>query len=780
MSLTYYAKRALSMPPYVVLRKLAGRIKRDLAFKQRRRQDMTHPTYASITPFNRNELYSFNKSLPVNALEIRVDQIAALASHSLVHQFDLLGSGWVNVRHGMRCRGVEGYGYDSGFSVKADSAGSWLNGRINAPNLHEAQRIWSMVDPDYIPIDWHRDYKSGFRWSEDTWYFDTQYAHKLGVDIKVSWELARMQHFVQLAWAYALASTQGNGSKGNSAGFNPPEVYMREFQDQVLDFIATNPPRFSVNWRCTMDVGIRVANWLMAYDLFWAHGARFGAPFTDIFTRSIFEHGLFIINNLEWSKELTSNHYLSDIVGLLFVAAYLPCTQQTNAWLAFSVQELVKEVGAQFGADGADFEASTSYHRLSAELVTYATALVLGLSDEKQKALERYNHRLHKVEPPLEPAPIALYPLPGGDRRTPFPQWYIDRVEQMAEFTMHITRPDGRIPQFGDNDSGRFLKIMPAYRQMGAGEAKKLYKNLQGYDGLADDAIYLVEDHLDHRHLVAAINGLFDRPDFAAFAAGYPLETQVTTHLSGGVRLPSRAQAMREHIQGKVKFYPYPDFGLYIYRSDHLYLAVRCGHNGQNGNGGHAHNDQLSFELSLDGVPFIVDPGTYLYTPIPEQRNLFRSTASHSTLAIANKEQNGWLDGPVGLFRMDNRANAKVIEASGHKFVGEHYGFGPAHRRTIEVFGTHIKGLDECTAGGKAGLFFHLAPDVRASYSEAGNAVILCAGHVQVVLKGGPGEWIIADGVFSPGYGMLQQNQVVQLKTGADRIEWEVGVLGER
>ena len=34
---------------------------------------------------------------------------------------------------------------------------------------------------------------------------------------------------------------------------------------------------------------------------------------------------------------------------------------------------------------------------------------------------------------------------------------------------------------------------------------------------------------------------------------------------------------------------------------------------GQDGNGGHAHNDQLSIELNVDGEDWIADPGTYLY-----------------------------------------------------------------------------------------------------------------------------------------------------------------------
>ena len=61
------------------------------------------------------------------------------------------------------------------------------------------------------------------------------------------------------------------------------------------------------------------------------------------------------------------------------IAAYLPCTPKTDAWLAFAVRELINEVEFQFAPDGTHREASTSYHRLTAEMVVYATALVLAL-----------------------------------------------------------------------------------------------------------------------------------------------------------------------------------------------------------------------------------------------------------------------------------------------------------------------------------------------------------------------------------------------------------------
>ena len=75
-----------------------------------------------------------------------------------------------------------------------------------------------------------------------------------------------MQHLVQLARAFSFAYQE-------QLRLQEPNVYVREFRNQILDFCATNPPRFGVNWRCTMDVAIRVANWVLTYDLFRMHGA---------------------------------------------------------------------------------------------------------------------------------------------------------------------------------------------------------------------------------------------------------------------------------------------------------------------------------------------------------------------------------------------------------------------------------------------------------------------------------------------------------------------------
>ncbi|MDE3047274.1 MAG: heparinase II/III-family protein, partial [Verrucomicrobiota bacterium] len=147
----------------------------------------------------------------------------------------------------------------------------------------------------------------------------------------------------------------------------------------------------------------------------------------------------------------------------------------------------------------------------------------------------------------------------------------------MGDFIRDITKPDGTIVQFGDNDSGRFLKIFPDL------------------------------DERNHQYLIRSIRNCH------------------------GLNSVIRAQLER-HTETSVPFAHYTDFGLSIHRRGPWYLAMRCGSIGQKGNGGHAHHDQLSFELAVRGVSMIIDPGTYVYTPWPEERRRFRSTSMHNTL----------------------------------------------------------------------------------------------------------------------------------------------------
>lgn len=640
-------------------------------------------------------------------LSTRAEALLGVAENHLAHRFDLLGSGWIEVRPGMTCRGLEGHTYP------ATSITRHSPSRLNPANRRRSRRIFGLVDPGYQPIDWQIDFKSGYRWSERTWYRHISYGALPGVDVKVPWELARMQHLPQLAMAYAIARTRGHASHG-------ADEYYREFRNQTLDFVASNPPRFGVNWASTMDVAIRIANLIVAYDLFRAQGVTFDLDFEDVLKSSAFDHALFIVNNLEWNTAFRSNHYLADIAGLLVVAAFLPQSELVDAWLAFAIGELLAETMLQFDEQGANFEGSTSYHRLSGETVVYATAVACGISDERWASLSRINtssiRRRYRISRRDE--------LP--DPKTRFPDEHWKRLHGMGTFVTLLTKSDGQMPQVGDNDNGRFLKLSATYEHLSVPDARDRLANLDGFYDLPDDHDYWLEQHLDHRHLVGALNGFFDDGSWSRFANGYGFETELISALAGKIAIKHRVRPRRhpvplplavgdrpelttvgydltrwrfepggDDLTVGVRAYEWPFFGLYLLCSERLHVLLRCGPVGQLGNGGHSHNDQLALTLCLDGEDWIVDHGTYLYTPLPVVRNAYRSVQAHFAPRRGAEEPNP-LD--RGLFALPDRTRAKCLFFDPSGFVGHHEGFGSRSFRSLTISADVIEVVDATPA----------------------------------------------------------------------------------
>jgi hypothetical protein len=726
------------LPPEVAIKRAIGMVRRIAGAVLSRQSDRRRPTYCSDPPDG--ALVQLIDAIPRDALNAASGWIGPAAELYRRHYFDLLGSGWLRNTYGMACPGVEGHRYGPAPAVDADREGRWLRGRINPANLPASQRIWRLTDSFYQPIDWQLDVKSGHRWRESQWAADASIGDLPGVDVKLPWELARMQHLAVLAWAYGLA-------RSGVDGLLPESGYLAAFRNQILDFIALNPPRFGINWRCTMDVAIRAANWIVAHDLLRSLGARFDDAFTAVFKASLVDHGRHIVNHLELYPEGRGNHYLADIAGLAFIAAALPCGPESDGWLAFAVQELRAETEYQFCPDGANFEASTGYHRLAAEMALFASALVVGLPAEKQAAIAAADPASLRTRPPrrLTSARGALGPQ------------HFARLALAAEFSRAVTKPSGRVAQIGDNDSGRFLKLHPIFALRSAAEARLFYANLEGYEGLAENAAYLDEEALDHRPTIAAIAALVDRRDLAAGTGGPWLDTAVVTALCAGRHGPAdmaminevarrraqpRGTAIAEPVDGSGRVVElvasgddlrrgmqrqgFPDFGLWIFRSERLFLAVRCGPIGHGGRGAHAHNDQLSIELTIDGEDWIADPGSYLYTPVPHLRNAYRSVLAHFAPRNGRREP-GRLD--LGNFWLGDEAQAQCLVFRDNRFVGEHRGFGATVCRTVAIGETSIRIHD-----------IGISADADAGF-------IRCVGRRELAAR------FPAASPFSPGYG---------------------------
>ena len=300
----------------------------------------------------------------------RVERTRQAADRICAHEFDLLGSGPVIVNDPQRRRKKHGY----------------------------------------QPIDWNVDPTARLR-------FPLKFPHKAWnpamrpgmADIKWPWEIGRCQHWVTLAQAYR---------------FTGDDRYAREIVDQHADYLEANPVGTGLQFVCTMDVAIRAYNWVLAFEMIRGSAAFDDAAQAAAY-RSLYDVGLFIEENLENTYEVTSNHFLSNIVGLFAVGVACHDLDSGRRWIAKSRGWLEQEMRVQVLEDGVDYESSIPYHRLVAELFLGAARVA-----------------------ELEGAPMSTF--------------YLDRLRSMMAFHAAVTRPDGLMPQVGDADDGR-LHIFTDY-----------------------------------------------------------------------------------------------------------------------------------------------------------------------------------------------------------------------------------------------------------------------------------------------------------------------------
>jgi hypothetical protein len=255
-------------------------------------------------------------------------------------------------------------------------------------------------------IDWNLDPFSGFAWPL-AHHREIKLIRNDGSDVRVVWELNRMAHLITLGRAYALTDNQR---------------FSTEFFRQLASWREQNPVGRGVNWNCAMEVALRAMNLLSAFELFLP------APQMDEtelghLLKMFDQHGAHIRRNLEFSHIATSNHYLSDVTGLLWLGLMLPELSGAEEWRDFGLSELLKEMDKQVMEDGADYEASTGYHRLKLELWLYSFVLCRNNSiDIDQK--------------------------------------YWKKLRGMVEYVRAYLRPDGQAPLVGDTDSGQALPIL--------------------------------------------------------------------------------------------------------------------------------------------------------------------------------------------------------------------------------------------------------------------------------------------------------------------------------
>jgi len=201
---------------------------------------------------------------------------------------------------------------------------------------------------------------------------------------------------------------------------------------------------------------------------------------------------------------------------------------------------------------------------------------------------------------------------------------------------------------------------------------------------------------------------------------------------------------------------------------------------GQGGNGGHAHNDTLAFDLYAFGREVLPDRGTGTYTPDLALRNRLRSTRAHNTLAVDGEEINPL---PPEAFRLIGADAPRALRwRCGEHWAylqAEHHGYGRLpggviHRRSFLMdrkrgtFQIEDRLLGEGVH--RIQLSFHLAPGWSVLPEERGWTARCAAGGgaLRVVWSRlpSPGSLRVEEDHHSPSYGVARPAATV-------RFEWE-------
>jgi heparinase II/III-like protein len=568
------------------------------------------------------------------------------------------------------------------------------------PILHSAREIaegrFDLLGSGPIQLgaapDWHSDFKSGKRWPPEAHSLEIPTTPDRGSDIKVPWELARLQHLPMMGIA--------------SAASGDPRFRERA-SAHVASFLEGNPVGRGVNWRCTMDVALRASEILAGegfLDEIWDD--RFRAELL----KSLLLHARFIRENLEDGPVL-GNHYLSDLAGLYLCGHGLREFREARIWREFSRERLLAEMRRQVGADHLDYEASLSYHPFVTEMFLFPALLATG-------------------------------------SESPFPDTYLRTLEGMLHAVAVLIRPDGTLPQIGDNDDGRFLIFSQYHRP-----------------------------RRDWRPLLALGSFLFRKEDWLSLAGDAWVEGawvlgEPFLRWKRSVPQPPGFRGFQSRA--------FPTAGIYQLGSGDVQMVVDAGGVGQGGNGGHAHNDTLSFDLYAFGSEVLPDRGTGVYTPDLAVRDRFRSTAAHNTLQVDCEEINPFPGEPFRLPPIDSPRATRWRCRDRYAYLSaEHSGFrrlreGVTHRRRILLDrerGTFR--IEDRILGKGRHRFrasFHLAPGWDAEIEPLGWRA--WQGREGPVLNVAwsrlpPGTRVgIEEDRHSPSYGVLRPAGVV-------RVEWE-------
>jgi len=353
--------------------------------------------------------------------------------------------------------------------------------------------------------------------------------------------------------------------------------YYHVIREHLESWFAACPYRTGPNWSSALEVAIRLINWSVTWQLLG--GAR-SPLFADA------EGARF---RQRWLESVYQH--------ARFVRGYFSLHSSAN-------NHLIGEAAGVFIA------ALTWPHWPSARAWLPAAKAILEREALLQNAPDGVNREQAVSYQQFVLDFLLLSLLAGKANGQSFSAAYESRIEAMLEYLGSIMDVRGNVPMLGDADDGLVVRLA------------------QG------------GDFSPYRSLLATGAILFKRGDFRLKAGA--LDDKTRWLLGGGSDALFQAQSPTQtRLPLRQAF---PAGGYYILGCDfetdrEIRLIADAGPVGYRSIAAHGHADALAFTLSVGGLEFLVDPGTYAYHTHGPWRRYFRGTSAHNTVRVDGRDQ---------------------------------------------------------------------------------------------------------------------------------------------
>ena len=333
---------------------------------------------------------------------------------------------------------------------------------------------------------------------------------------------------------------------------------------------------------------------------------------------------------------------------------------------------------------------------------------------------------------------LVFFRLIAQRNDDPLPVELAATTELMADMLLRLAQ-GGAAPRFGDDDGGRLFDP---------------HRNRN-------------EHMLDPLAVCALLHG---RADLKAAAGEMREETIWLTGLDGCKRWDALVAA-----PAKPSAYRHDEGGWHVLVSGELpprALILDAGPLGAL-SGGHGHADALSVQCIRNGRPWLTDPGAGRYPSETPERDVFRSTAAHSTLRVDGRGQAeprgsfGWDSMPESVTEMFLDAQLLDFAVARHKGY-ERLPEPVTHRRWALLLHNGLVFVRDVAEGrGRHALeqIWRIGPDFRLAALAPGEVRLATEdGDLLTCVSPQSSDWSreIFEADWSPCYGVWQGAPVVQ------------------